>query len=209
MTGLRERNKDKRRAAILDAALDLLDVGDIGKLTLEQVAAEAEVSPATIWNLVGTRDDLFRALIDAALGQLRERLDRIEIDDPIARAEAAINESVALFVGRAAAYRQIIGHLSEWDQLRETEHPVTIQIDAMQAAIDGGLLRADLTAKQLGWMVYTHFYGAQFAWAIGRVSDNAFKRRSLEGLYIVLAGAAQPRHRSRFIALVARQWKDR
>ena len=58
MTGLREKNKAKRRAAILDAAVELLNVHPWHEVPNEQIAARAEVAPATVYNLVGTRERL-------------------------------------------------------------------------------------------------------------------------------------------------------
>ena len=56
MGGLRERNKAKRREAIVDSALALLRQHELHEVSIERVAAGAEVSPATVYNLVGGRE---------------------------------------------------------------------------------------------------------------------------------------------------------
>src|SRR3954453_11381622 len=68
--GLRERGKRRRTERILDAALELLREDPDQHLTVERIAERAEVAPMTVYNLVGTRDEMWRAVGARALPEL-------------------------------------------------------------------------------------------------------------------------------------------
>jgi AcrR family transcriptional regulator len=92
--GLRERNKAKRRAAILDATLELLATTRVDALSTERIAERAEVSPATVYNLVGTRQELLTALIDRVIEGLVDTVaDGTRAHDPIGDAATIIEQS--------------------------------------------------------------------------------------------------------------------
>src|SRR5271165_5207429 len=66
--GLRARGKRQRRQRILDAARELLHEDPDQGLTVPRIAERADVSPATVFNLVGPRERIWAALADHALG---------------------------------------------------------------------------------------------------------------------------------------------
>lgn len=72
MSGLRERQKEQRREAILVAAMALLDLHGYNATTVEQIAAKAGVSAPTVFNYFGTKQEILLALVD--------RADRIGIE---------------------------------------------------------------------------------------------------------------------------------
>lgn len=58
MPGLRERNKQLTRHAIIEAALGLFEAKGFDATTMEDVAAAAEVSPRTVYRYFTTKEDL-------------------------------------------------------------------------------------------------------------------------------------------------------
>lgn len=73
MSGLRERQKEQRREAILVAAMELFDHSGYNSTTVEQIAAKAGVSAPTVFNYFGTKQEILLALVD--------RADRVGVDE--------------------------------------------------------------------------------------------------------------------------------
>ena len=65
--GLRERKKQRTRATLLDAAVELCDRQGFERTTVDQIAAIAEVSPRTFSRYFATKDAIALALIDDAI----------------------------------------------------------------------------------------------------------------------------------------------
>lgn len=69
MMSLRERNKQRNRAAILDAAFALFRSQGFDQTTMDMIAENAEVSRATLFNYFPTKDSLFLVFAEHALEQ--------------------------------------------------------------------------------------------------------------------------------------------
>jgi len=74
MTTLRERQRERRRTIILDAAEALISEKGFEETSVEEIADRAEVGIATVYNYFGTKVDLLHAVferyieVEAALG---------------------------------------------------------------------------------------------------------------------------------------------
>ena len=78
-TGLRERGKQRRTEQILAAARELLRESPDKALTVERIAARAEVSAPTVFNLIGRRERIWAALADKGLADLDLRALRVRV----------------------------------------------------------------------------------------------------------------------------------
>src|SRR5689334_10967975 len=74
--GLRERKKQRTRATLIDAAVDLCDRQGFERTTVDQIAAVADVSPRTFSRYFATKDAIALALIDDALEAAAVELER-------------------------------------------------------------------------------------------------------------------------------------
>ena len=63
MTGLRARQKAKREARILDAALSNFRANGFEAARMEQIAESAELSTGTLYNYFPTKGDLLVAIV--------------------------------------------------------------------------------------------------------------------------------------------------
>lgn len=65
--GLRERKKQRTRATLIDAAVELCERQGFERTTVDQIAAIADVSPRTFSRYFATKDAIALALIDDAI----------------------------------------------------------------------------------------------------------------------------------------------
>lgn len=72
-----------------DAALEPLREDPDASLTVERIADRAEVSPMTVFNLVGNREQLWSAMVDRALEGVD--IQSITADDPQERARQIVD----------------------------------------------------------------------------------------------------------------------
>ena len=102
-TGLRERQRRQRAAQVLDAADRLFATQGYEATRIEQIAANADVPPATVYNYFVTKPNLLMALavrhVRAVLPERRAYLRALP-DDPI----AGINGFESLLATQATRY---------------------------------------------------------------------------------------------------------
>jgi AcrR family transcriptional regulator len=200
MPGLRDVNKAKRRGAILDATVALLGHRSSNEVTTEEIAMHAGVAPATVYNLIGTRDDVLRAVVGRILAELAESLERLDPTDPIAAAELVVDQTVEAFVANSAAFRQIVRLAPQASSVgTELVDPSEFQVTAMRQAQRLGILRADVDAAGLARQIYLSYTGAMTLWSVGRLDDAGFSTAARHGLFTALAAAAVDSERERFL----------
>jgi AcrR family transcriptional regulator len=93
--GLRERKKQRTRATLIDAAVELCERQGFERTTVDQIAAIADVSPRTFSRYFATKDAIAVALIDEAIDLVAEELERQPAD--ISHLEAIRRSYVAMY----------------------------------------------------------------------------------------------------------------
>ncbi len=200
----RDLNKARRRDAILDAATTLLAQRHSDEVSTEEIAALAGVAPATIYNLVGTRDDVVRALVDRVMSELGESLTAIDASDPIAGALLVVDQTVAAFVADSNVFRQVVAIAQRAGPRRPGgAMPSDAQVPLMRRAQAIGILRDDVDAAGIARQIFVSYTGAMALWSVGRLDDAGFSTAARLGLYAALAATATDPHRDDFMRHVA------
>lgn len=199
-TGLRERNKQRRVAQILEATRSLLREQPDESPSVERIAARAEVAPATIFNLIGPREQIWAALADSMLAELERRNDQLRTGDPYAAARAIVAATVETICADADIYRHVLANWSASGRLLRRD-PTRQLVACLRAGVDAGTLRDDLDLKALGEAISTACTGAAHQWAARMIDDRGLRRRCQTAVGLAFAAAALPaKDASRYLA---------
>jgi AcrR family transcriptional regulator len=184
-------------------SIALLGVRDSHDVTTGEIAALAGVAPATVYNLIGTRDDLVHAIVARILDDLALSLAALAANqppDPIAAAFLVVDQTVDAFTTHSAAFRRIVAHARSTIRHEPIDDPSNLQVTAMHAAQSMGIIRDDVDAAALGRQIFVSYSGALSLWSNGRLDDDGFSTVARHGLLTALAAAATDDHRARFLA---------
>ena len=197
------RRTARNRAAILSAARSLILEQGVDAVSLRQIAARADYSPAALYEYFPSKEALVAELAQAAISRLREAL-----------ASAGGKRPLAVLERLAGAYRDWArqnpeDYLLAFGRLRSartnSEQPVdersafTVVMQAVEAAIQAGAIRpqAGLGAHEIAYGLWALVHG-QVMLQLTHLSgfkanfpaiDRAVVRRFLAGL----AHPASPR----------------
>jgi len=80
--GLRERRRRSAMRTIQERALDLFDANGFAAVTIEEIAAAAEVSPSSVYRYFGTKEGILVADEFDAMSQ-EAVADLLDADDPV------------------------------------------------------------------------------------------------------------------------------
>ncbi|MFD3546353.1 TetR/AcrR family transcriptional regulator [Streptomyces sp. NPDC058655] len=193
--GLRERHKARRRSRILDATRELLRESPESVISTERIAERAEVSPATVYNLVGPREKIWEALAVAFTEELEGRLAARRAGGP----REVVRSTVQLFVGDPVVSRRMVRGWQESGLVLD-RGPLVHLRRAMADARAGGLLRADVDPDALAAVVSASCAGALHQWVAALIDDDRFLARALFAVDVALAAAAADSHRDELLA---------
>jgi AcrR family transcriptional regulator len=202
----RERHKDRRRQAIVDAAYDLLREVGADDLSVKMIADRADVSAATIYNLFGAKG--------AVLEKVYERdfeafVGKVAAAGP-ARALDTIFESIAiaadLYRSDPAFYRGMsIGN-------PRAERELVISVQGPRQAFWRDLLARAVAERDLApatridllSMAMMQLGGGAFgAWVADLIGVEEMERQTCYGLALLLLGVARPAGRARLLDRLA------
>jgi AcrR family transcriptional regulator len=188
---LRARGKASRCAKIVAAACDLWREHGVDRTPLSQIAAAAEVSPQTIYNLIGGLDAIALAVVNGALDRIEAALSQTTATGVELALESA-RISSQLYIDDARLYRQVLVRIPR--VLFEGTHlgrdPAELVIQAIVQAQAAGQVSAAVDPGRLGRTIYSNYLGAIYDWACGDASDAAFLETSEIGVLAPVAACA-------------------
>jgi AcrR family transcriptional regulator len=188
-TGLRERHKQRRRERILESIRELLRDRPNETPTVERIAELADLSPATVFNLVGPREQQWAALCEELLRELDACLAFAADEDPREQARRIVGETADLFIADAAVFKHLVNSWERGGPLLQ-ENPVPQLRAALRRGQATGMLRPDLHVEALVGHIATAAGGALRHWAAGQISDAAFRTRVSFAVDVVFAASA-------------------
>lgn len=207
MSTLRARNMEERRQRILDAARAIILKDGIDALTTRGIAVAAGVSAPTLYNLIGGKDDIIRAMVVKSVEDVKARLkldqhksalDMIEtVIEAVTDTDAegsdfarAITVGSDRIVGAFASAGDSGALVSQAGVIS-----VEIATTVCRTAIAQGVLRGNMPADELGQQLFASYRGPRRDWAYRLISIEEAKRRIRRGFYLTLAADAAPEFR--------------
>lgn len=205
----RSKNMAKRREAILREARILIADEGFEALKIRDLAARAELTVPTIYNLVGGKSEILAAIIDEMLVQLRIIQDQAgpgPVEDSFAK---LINDLADHFATDEALFRAafIAGDRSGLFEQSSGQgifaHFVQQPIEACGRAVEEGLLLGRIKPDVLGPQIYGCYRLARQDWANGYFDLDGFRKQALIGVFLCLASDAEPAFRERLIRKIS------
>lgn len=184
----RERAKRERVDRIVLAARDLLREEPDGTVTLAQIAERAGLSAMTLFNLVGTRDDLWALLADRSLGDWQERASSIR--DPRLRARRIVGEVAQVVVDNAAVFRALISSWADSGRVIEKE-PTGALLECLRQAREDHQIASNVDLRRLASAIFSGLVGLVHQWAAALIEDAELVGRA-EDLVDLVFSAGRP-----------------
>ncbi len=185
----------------------MLASGGLAGLTIRALAGQASVTVPTIYNLIGAKEQVVAALVEAALDGMDAALEAVPALRGIARAEAAVSTNIALYFGDPERYGALFRALQDMQA-----NPADTSLDqlfrragdvfclAVREAQDDGDLHGRLKPVPLGH----HILHAQIEtfrlWGIGALPKPMVQARAMYALYVSLLADATKATRRLLIA---------
>lgn len=189
-----KRQTSERLDRILDAAREIMrESGSVG-FTMKDVADRARVAPATVFNLLGSRDGLFYALLSRLLDDLFIGVRRYKSSDALEHAIEATDFVVDLFLSDAVVFRELFTvFLGTRDELHRPwfmHRSLSFWRHSVESAAAANLLPADeLESDDLPRALMLSFIGSVDLWVHGDLDDSGFRAQSLYGTALIILGA--------------------
>ena len=200
---LREAGKEQRRGQILGAAARLIEAEGLDGLTMRRLSDEAGVSYATVYNLVGAKEDVLVALLRSGLEALGSELGAVATLGPLERSDALVTGIVDHFVARPRLYRPLVRAVHD-PALGARGLPIrrrTIELHeaSIREAIAAGLLTEELDPHVLARHVTLAVNGAIQRWAAEITNADQFRADADYSLHVSLLAVASPETRVRLL----------
>jgi len=185
-----------RRGRILDAAAVLIRETGGTDFTMVSVADKAEVSPATPYNLFGSKNGVLYALLNRSLDEVfagAVRFTASPLEHPVEAGDIAAD----LFARDPVFYRPLflvlLGVRDEIHRPRFMERSLDYWKHALEGV--GGALDADDLARAL----LVHFAGVLELWIHGDLDEAGFRAQISYGTALHMLGFASGTDRARLL----------
>lgn len=198
---LRARQVDQRKHRILDAAgLLIRDTGGTD-FSMRRLAEVAEISPATPYNLFGSKEALLYALLARSLDEIAATGLAFDSHDPLDRALEAAEKAAGMFVGdpdyMRPLYRYLLGVPDGVHRPRFIARSLAYWRKCFAVDEAGGLFDGDFDIDSLVYALMAHFMGVLEFWIQDDVDAEGFRQRVTSGTVLLLLPFASEAARAR------------
>jgi AcrR family transcriptional regulator len=188
---------------VLRAARAVVADGGLEALTMRQLAVEADVSVATLYNLIGGRDAVVGALWADVIEDLDRALIQVEEprDDPLQWARSLLTVVIETVI-EDVPRRLVFALLSDPRLYREFGprfRSQTVLTDAMDAMVGAGMLTDELSVEVIARQVWNSQANYLRQWAAGALDEHKLRAAVLHELDLCLLAVATSTTRARLL----------
>ena len=202
-----EKRRD-RQLKMLAVAEELIRQGqDSGGFSMGQLAAAAGVSPATPYNLLGTKSDILAQIVRAEFDRFEARLAALPQVSPLDRLRLATDEVVAQYTADRAFYHGLYSATMtvEDNDVRRLMGSAGHELweEIVKAAIDSGQLAPWVCERPFTDLLLRLISVTTQTWLAENWSGDRFGVEMSHAITLLLASAAAPELRDAMLAEAA------
>ena len=162
----------RRRVAIAEATLALLRARNAAEVAVSDIAAEAGVSVATVYNLVGRKDQILAGVIDGYVHRVSvELVKQPPATELVQAASVVITTAVDAALSDPLPLRAVVREPGTLNLVQTKGMGVDELIEPRLCAAGASLGEA----REVAQLIVYGFWGAIISWALGLISDARFR----------------------------------
>lgn len=162
----------RRRVAIAEATLALLRARNAAEVAVSDIAAEAGVSVATVYNLVGRKDQILAGVIDGYVHRVSvELVKQPPATELVQAASVVITTAVDAALSDPLPLRAVVREPGTLNLVQTKGMGVDQLIEPRLCAAGA----SSGEAREVAQLIVYGFWGAIVSWALGLISDARFR----------------------------------
>lgn len=204
---LRERQKESRRQRIMDAAEALIRESGTTDFSMLTLAERAGVSPATPYNLLGSKAGVLYGLLNRVMDRVvADGRDAGRSEDPylyVLQLAGAVAESFAEDpVFYQPLYRFLLGVSDPVNRPAYMDRGLEYWKFAVGGLHEAGRLPPEIDRDELARELEIHFVGVLDLWVQDELDGAAFQAQTVYGAALLLMSVADEAARMRLMARI-------
>ena len=189
----RETSKAERRQRIVEAAEALVRKNGFDKVSMTQIADQAGVAPATLYNLFETKRAIFRQVFDLDLEKYEQLVAELPARGAINKIFASIDLAASLYRRNPEFYRAMArGGGADTGGLRSdvSEPRIAFWHVQIAAAVAQGQLRSNTKSQIVAVALSQQMRGAFLEWAARVISPERMAKETAYSFAMTLLAHA-------------------
>ena len=198
---LREKGKARRKQQILDAVVTLLQAEGFSALSTSRIAEEAEVSVATLYNLMGSIDNILDVMVEQLFVEFKSAYTHITRDlAPLAIIEGVSEAAYSFLKQDESKYKAVLKAVFQINVSRDMTAPVfhttqnnrTLFISAIRQLQDSNAMMPGLNTQLLAEQMLITQVMLLENWSAGVINLERFRLTSKFHFLLLIKAWASP-----------------
>jgi len=196
--------KQIRQQRLLEAAASLIRTSGGTEFSMLALAEAAGMSPATPYNLLGSKVGVLWALLNYSLDKIQDKLSLLRApNDPFERVVLAAALGAELFTAESDFYRPLyrflVGCGDPVHRPQFMDRALAFWMHATELLNQRGYLQAPIDQVEMSRELEIHFLGVLDLWVQHELDDDEFQAQIVFGTALLLLAVADEAGRTRLM----------